>query len=99
MSYADADHVAALSDIIAFEGKLIEIDGRKMKALIERDATSREASEFGIDNREETLTATIVNTGTIPSFSAPVVYRGMNYRITGIEPEGERILTLSLTND
>jgi pyruvate/2-oxoglutarate dehydrogenase complex dihydrolipoamide dehydrogenase (E3) component len=40
-----------------------------------------------------------VNTGTIPSFSAPVVYRGMNYRITGIEPEGERILTLSLTND
>ena len=99
MSYADLDHQSAVSDLIAFEGKPIEIDGNKLKAIIEREETSFEASEFGIDNREETLKATILNKGKIPSKDAPVFYLGQRFRITSIEPEGERILTINLTND
>lgn len=99
MSYSDSDHVAAIADLIAFEGKPIEIDGFKMKAIIERDTITQEGSEFGLDNREETIKATILNKGTIPSHSAPVFYRGSKYRIGDIDIAGEKILTLSLTND
>ncbi len=99
MSYAESDQAAAISDLIAFEGKPIEIDGRKMKAIIERGGTSYDASEFGIDNRDEDLTATIINKGTIPSREAPVFYRGRKFKITGIDSQNEKILSLSLTND
>jgi hypothetical protein len=99
MSYATLDHQAALADLIAFEGKMIEIDGVKMRAIIEQGDTSFEASEFGIDNRESTLTATILNRGTTPRKQAPVFYQGQKYRITAIKPDGERILSIDLTND
>lgn len=99
MSYADSDHAAAIADLIAFEGRSIEIDGVKMKAIIERDTTNFEASEFGIDNREESLTASIINKGTIPSKDAPVFYRGQRFKITTIEEAGEKILNIGLTND
>lgn len=99
MNYADADHVAAISDLIEFQGEPIEIDGHKMKAIIERGTITQEASITGLDNREETLKATILNKGTIPSHSAPVVYRGRKLQIDEIEQEGDRVLTLSLRND
>jgi hypothetical protein len=99
MSYASADHAAAVGDLLEFDSSLIEIDGRKFKAHIERGEITQDASEVGLDNREETLNATIVNNGFIPKFSAPVLYRGNAYRIQGITPEGERVLTLNLTND
>lgn len=99
MSYAESDQVAAISDLIAFEGKPIEIDGKKMKAIVERGATSYGASEFGIDNRDEELTATIINKGEIPRKDAPVFYRGKKLKITGIDAQGEKIISISLTND
>ncbi len=99
MNYADADHVAAISDLIEFQGEPIEIDGHKMKAVIERGAITQEASVSGLDNREETIRATILNKGTIPSHSAPVLYRGRKLSIEEIEQEGDRVLTLTLTND
>lgn len=99
MSYIHDDHAAAIGDLIAFDGDLIEVDGQKMKAHIERGEITQDASEFGIDNREESLNATIVNNGSIPSFSAPVKYRGNHYRIETITPSGERVITLSLIHD
>lgn len=99
MSYANDDLAAAVTDLIAFDGDMIEIDGIKHRAKIDRGAGSYEASEFGLDNREQTLTAVIVNRGTIPTFKSPVKYRHQPYRITSIEPSGESVLTLTLTND
>ena len=99
MSYAGQDHAAAVSDLIEFDSDMIEIGGRKYKAHIERGQITQDASELGLDNREESLNATIVNQGSMPDFETPVRYRGKAFKITGITPEGEKIITLNLSND
>lgn len=99
MSYVADDQEAAISDLIAFTGELIEIDGQKTMAHIQRGEITQDASEVGLDNRDDSITATIINKGSIPNFSASVLYRGKPYSISSISPEGERVLSLTLTND
>lgn len=100
MSYSAKDQAAAVADLIAFDGETIEIGGHKYRAHIERGIQSTEASEFGLDNREEELTATIVNRGNSPiRFSDPVKFKGKPYSITEIKPEGRLVTTLTLRND
>jgi len=99
MSFASKDQAAAIADLIAFDGETIEIGGKKIRAHIEREATTAEASEFGLDNREKILSATIVTTSFDPQISAPALYRGERFRVSGIDPQGDRVATLTLTND
>mgnify|MGYP003655358909 CR=1 FL=1 len=99
MSYAAKDHVSAIRDLIAFNGKMISIGGQNVRAIIEGIQTGMEASEFGLDNREETLTATMINRGFKAEFGTPVIYKGRNFRITEIDTDDESVLTVSLTND
>lgn len=100
MSYAAKDQAAAVGDLIALDGEMIEIGGHKYKAHIERGPITQGASEFGLDNREEELTATILNRGSHPlKHTDPVKFKGRPYQITEIKPEGRLVTTLTLRND
>lgn len=99
MSYAAQDQASAVSDLIAFDGELIEVGGHKYRAHIERGAIGQDGSIYGLDNREESVTATLVHRGTPPAIKDDVLLRGKRYRITEINPEGELVASLSLTND
>lgn len=100
MNYSARDQAAAVGDLIAFDGEMIEIGGHKYKAHIERGPIRAEASDLGLDNREEELTATILNRGSSPiKHDHQVIFKGKRYRITEIKPEGRLVTTLTLTND
>jgi hypothetical protein len=99
MNYASLDHVAAVADTIAFDSELISIGGHNVRAHIEIVQSSMESSEFGIDNREEILNATLIKRDFEPDFGMEVKRKGKIYRISEIDPASERIVTLTLTND
>ena len=100
MSFAGQDHAAAIADLIAIEGKLIEINGRKFKAHIIEGIVTQQASEFGIDNRDQELTAIIVNRENLEFKSQdPAIYKGIKRRITDIDPSGDHVLTITFEND
>jgi len=99
MNYADEDQAAAIADLIAFAGTMIEIGGIKSRAYVQPGNQTQTASEFGLDNRENEITATIVNRRPAPSFFDSVLYKGQRYRITQMEPTGEKVLTLTCIND
>jgi hypothetical protein len=100
MSFAGQDHAAAIADLIAIDGKLIEINGRKIKAHVIEGITSQEASEFGLNNRDQEITAIIVNRNNDQyRIEDRAIYKGIKRRITEIEPSGEHVLQLTLEND
>lgn len=98
MSVAEKDHVAAIKDAVAFHGKPITIDGKVYKALINAGETAFEASEFGLDNRDEDITATLVWQGKDPDPKTPILYRGRKKQIESLTRPSENVLELSLTN-
>lgn len=100
MSFAGQDHAAAIADLIAIEGKLIEINGRKVKAHIIEGNTTQEASEFGLNNRDQELTAIIVNRNNDQyRIEDRAFFKGIKRKITEIEPSGDHVLTITLEND
>jgi|AntAceMinimDraft_1070359.scaffolds.fasta_scaffold15460_4 hypothetical protein len=99
MSYARNDQVSAVSDLIAMDGEVINIAGRNYRAHIEVGANTMEASEFGLHSRDETILATIINRGDPPRETESAMRGGKKYRISSINKSGEKILTLTLTND
>lgn len=100
MSFAGKDHSAAIGDLIAIEGKMIEINGRKVMAHIVEGSTSQEASDFGLDNRDQEITAIIVNRGNEQyRINDTGIYKGIKRRISGIEPSGDSVLSITLEND
>ena len=99
MTFAGQDHAAAVADLIAFDGRMVNVAGTNMRAHIEREPIDQTASEFGIHNREESLLATIVRRGEPPRISEKVTIDGSCYRIASIEPAGESVLTLTLRHD
>jgi hypothetical protein len=100
MSFAGQDHAAAISDLIAIEGKTIEINGRKIKAHIIEGNTTQEASEFGLNNRDQELTAIIVNRGgDLYQIEDRAIYKGIRRKVTEIDPSGDHVLALTLEND
>jgi hypothetical protein len=100
MSFAGQDHAAAIADLIAIEGKLIEINGRKVKAHIIEGNVTQEASEFGLDNRDQELTAIIVNRNNDQyRIEDRAIYKGIKRRVTQIDPSGDHVLTITLEND
>jgi hypothetical protein len=100
MSFAGQDHAAAIADLIAIEGKLIEINGRKVKAHIIEGNVTQEASEFGLDNRDQELTAIIVNRNNDQySIEDRAIYKGIKRKVTQIDPSGDHVLTITLEND
>ena len=99
MNYASQDQIAAIGDLIAFDGELISVNGQNVRAHVERGGISAEASEFGLDNRDQEVTATVVTRGMpLIDFDSPVKVRGSSYRITAINPAGDYISTLTLEN-
>ena len=100
MEYADLDQRAAVSDLIAFSGKIITVGGVNVKAYVEQDSSSYSAGEFGLDNRDESIKATLTTRGLKPiDFMTPVIYKGKKYRVTQIDPSSDEVTTLSLSND
>lgn len=98
MSIAEKDHVAAIKDAIAFHGKQITIDGKAYKALINAGETAFGTSDFGLDNRDEDITATLIWQGKDPDPKTPVLYRGAKKKIDSLARPSESVLELSLTN-
>lgn len=96
-TYAELDRIASFRDVVALSGVLMQVGGINVKALVEQGQTSRSASEYGIDNRDEEVTATLLTTGLKPiEFETKVVLSGRKMKITDIEPIGERLVTLTL---
>lgn len=99
MTYTESDRTAAFRDLVALSGVTIQINGMNVRAIIEQGQTSRSASEFGLDNRDSEITATLMTTGLKPiEFDSPVVLHGRKMKINEIEPVGERIVNLTLEN-
>lgn len=96
--YIEADHGACLLDLIDLRGEIIFIDGEPVRAFVQRESESQEASEYGIDELEQEVTATF-RTKVKPQFSFTVTIEGRNYTITDIEPANTDIYTLTLEND
>jgi hypothetical protein len=100
MDYPTKDTVAAISDLIAFSGTMIQVGGVNVRAYVEKGGSSFTASEFGIDNREDDVTATIRTRGMIPPTQKhPVVIHGRRMKITEIETINDEVMTLTLSND
>lgn len=97
-AYIDADHSSALLDLIELRGELIRIEGEPVRAFVQREEESQEASEYGSDTREEEITATF-KAKVKPQFSFSVTIQGRNYTITDIDPATGGIYTLTLEND
>ncbi len=98
MSFAGMDQAAAVADLIAIDGRVIEIDGRKYKAHIEPGTTEAEASVYGLDNRDVQLKATIVNRSEPPKVNLPVIVDGGTYNLDRIEAAGRYVSILELSN-
>ena len=98
MNFAGMDQAAAVADLIAFDGRVIEIDGRKYKAHIEPGVTEAEASVYGLDNRDRQLKATIVNRSEPPKLNSPVIVDGERYNLDRIEAAGRYVSILELSN-
>jgi hypothetical protein len=99
MNYAEQDQVAAIGDLIAFDGEEIEVSGHKMRAHIELGTVSKEASMRGLDNREQELTATIINRGEMPNPGDELIRRKQRFRITEVSPAGNQVSVLTAVND
>lgn len=97
-TYIDADHSAALLDLIELRGELILIEGEPYTAFVQRESETQDASEYGIDEREEEITATF-KAKIKPQFSFEVTIQSRKYTITDIEPASGGIYTLTLEND
>jgi hypothetical protein len=95
ITYAEKDQVSAIRDLIAFDGELIHIGGEPIRAHVVVGEISQEAEEHGLHNREEEMTATIINREGI-DFNNSALRKGKHYRITGIDSQGEQVSTLSL---
>lgn len=98
MSFSGKDQAAAVADLIAFDGRVIEINGRKYKAHIEPGVTEAEASVYGLDNRDRQLKATIVNRSEPPKINSPVIVDGEKYNLDRIEAAGRYVSILDLSN-
>ena len=98
MSFSGKDQAAAVADLIAFDGRVIEIDGRKYKAHIEPGVTEAEANVYGLDNRDRQLKATIVNRSEPPKINSPVIVDGEKYNLDRIEAAGRYVSILDLSN-
>ena len=100
ISYAAKDHSAAISDLIAIDGKVIEINGKKLTAHIIEGGNTQEASEFGLDNRDQEMTALIVNrSNDVFRINDPAIYRGKKQRVVSTDQLGDEILSITLAND
>jgi hypothetical protein len=99
MNYAELDQVSAIADLQAFDGELIEINGQKMRAHVELGSISQEASMMGLDNREQSITATIINRGTTASPGDELIRKSQRYRITEVTPAGTQVSVLTAVND
>ena len=100
MTYVEDDRIAAFRDLVALNGITMQVNGMNVRAVIEQGRVSRSASDFGIDNRDEEVTATLITTGLKPiTFDSPIVLNGRKMKITELEPTGERILTMTIENE
>jgi hypothetical protein len=99
MNYAEQDQVAAIGDLLAFDGELIEVSGQKMRAHIELGTVSKDASMHGLDNREQEITATIINRGAMPNPGDQLIRRNQRFRITEVSPAGNQVSVLTAVND
>jgi hypothetical protein len=98
MNYAERDQVAAIGDLIAFDGELIEVNGQKMRAHIELGTVSKDASITGLDNREQEITATIINRGEINP-GDKLIRDKQRFTIREISPAGNQVSVLTAVND
>jgi len=97
-SYIDADHGSCLRDLIGIRGELIFVEGEPIRAFVQRETETQEASEYGTDELEEEITATF-EAKIKPQFSFKVAIKGREYTITDIETHSDDIYTLTLEND
>ena len=99
MTYVEADRIAAFRDLVALSGVTMQVNGMNVRAVIEQGRISQAASDFGIDNRDQEVTATLITTGlSHVTFDSSVLLDGRKMKITELEPTGERILTMTLEN-
>jgi len=98
MNWAGMDQAAAIDDLIAMDGRLIEIDGQRYMAHVEPGMTEAEASVYGLDNRDRQLKATIVNRSQPPKINSPVIVDGERYNLDRIEAAGRYVSILELSN-
>lgn len=91
---AAADIAAATRDLAAFDGELISVAGRNVRAHFREDASEQAADEYGADDRRDTATATFEWSGDL-NYSDTVRARGKRWQIEGIQTDhGTASLTL-----
>lgn len=94
---AVADIRAATRDLAAFDGELISVAGRSVKAHFREESSEQSADDFGADDRRDTASATFEWMGEI-SYSDIVRARGKRWQIDSIQLD-HGTATLTLTHD
>jgi len=98
MNYVDHDQQSALLDLIGLRGEIIFIEDEPIRAFIQRETETQEASDYGADDIQEEITATF-RAERKPEFSFEVTIQSRRYAITDIENIGGTIYTITLEND
>lgn len=98
MNYVDQDQKAALIDLIALRGEFIFIEDEPIRAFIQRENETQEASDYGADDTQEEITATF-KAARKPEFSFEVTIESRRYAITDIDHISGDIYTITLEND